>query len=186
MSLNWDDMVLVGRIARAHGIRGQVIVAAETDFPEERYRPGSVVYIRRGAGDGPIEPLTITAVRFHRGRPIIQLEGVDTMNAAEELAGHDLRVSTEALQPLPPGMFYHHDLVGCAVETPEGLPIGAVIRVEGAGEGSRLVVQGRGLEEVLIPMNDAIIVGVHVAGRRIVVQPPDGLLDVNVTRKQKV
>jgi 16S rRNA processing protein RimM len=182
----WDDMVLVGCIARAHGNRGQVIVDPETDFPEERYKPGSVVYVRRDEKSAAVEPLTITAVRFHRGRPIIALEGVDTMNAAEELAGSELRVSTDALQPLPPGTFYQHDLVGCAVETPEGMAIGTVTSVEGAGVGSRLVVQGRGGAEILIPMTEAIVVGVHLAARRILVQPPDGLLDLNVTRKQKL
>jgi 16S rRNA processing protein RimM len=181
----WDDMVMVGRIARAHGNRGQVIVDPETDFPEERYKPGSVVYVRPDEKSVMVQPLTITAARFHRGRPIIALEGVDTMNAAQELAGTELRVGTDALQPLPPGTFYQHDLVGCAVETPEGVAIGVVTGVDGSGVGSRLVVQGRRGAEILIPMTDAIIVGVHLAARRIVVQPPDGLLDLNVTRKQK-
>jgi 16S rRNA processing protein RimM len=162
-----------------------VIVDPETDFPEERYKPGSVVYVRRDEKSAVVEPLTITAVRFHRGRPIVALEGVDTMSAAEELAGSELRVSTDALQPLPPGMFYRHDLIGCAVETPEGISIGTVAGVEGAGAGSRLVVQGRRGAEILIPMTDAIVVGVHLAARKILVQPPDGLLDLNVTRKQK-
>jgi 16S rRNA processing protein RimM len=175
-------MVVVGRIARAQGHRGQVIVDPATDFPEERYKPGSTVYVQRG---GALEPLVITAARFHRGRPVIVLEGVDTMNAAEDLAGSELRVAVDALQPLPPGMFYEHDLVGCAVDTAEGLPVGVVTRVEGGGEGSRLVVQGKGADEILIPLTDAIVVGVHLAARRIVVRPPDGLLDVNVTRKQR-
>jgi 16S rRNA processing protein RimM len=178
----WDDMVLVGRIARAQGHRGQVIVDPATDFPEERYKPGSTVYIQRG---GAVEPLVITAARFHRGRPVIALEGVDTMNAAEDLAGSELRVAVDALHPLPPGRFYEHDLIGCAVETTEGLAVGVVTKVEGGGDGSRLVVQGRGADEILIPMTDAIVTGVHLAARRIVVQPPDGLLDVNVTRKQR-
>ena len=184
MSLNWDDMVLVGCIARAHGNRGQVIVDPQTDFPDERYKPGSIVYIRRGAADAAIEPLTITAARFHRGRPIIALDGVDTMNKAEELAGSELRVAADALQPLPPGTFYQHDLIGCSVETPEGVAIGTVTSVEGAGVGSRLVVHGRGSVEILIPLTTAIVVGVHLAARRILVEPPDGLLDLNVTRKQ--
>ena len=107
------------------------------------------------------------------------------MNAAEELAGQELRVTVEALHPLPPGRFYEHDLVGCAVETTDGFPVGVVSKVEGGGAGSRLIVQGRGANEILIPMTDAIVVGVHLAARRILIQPPDGLLDVNVTGKQR-
>ena len=120
-------MAVVGRIARAHGNRGQVIVDPETDFPDERLRAGSVLHIRRA---GAIEPLTVETVRFHRGRPIIGIAGVGTMDAAEALAGTELRVDVEALQPLPAGMFYRHDLVDCAVETPRGEPIG---RVTGVG-----------------------------------------------------
>lgn len=182
MSLNWDDMVLVGRIARAQGHRGQVIVDSATDFPEERYKPGSTVYVRRGES---VDPLIITASRMHQGRPVIAIEGVDTMNAAEDLAGSELRIAIDALQPLPPGMFYEHDLIGCAVDTTEGLAIGVVTKVEGGGEGSRLVVQGSGADEILIPMTEAIVTGIDLKARRIVVQPPDGLLDVNVSRKQR-
>jgi 16S rRNA processing protein RimM len=182
--MTWEEMALVGRIARAHGNRGQVIVNPDTDFPEDRYKPGSVVYVRRNDGSA-IEPLTIGAVRFHRGRPVIALEGVDTMSAAEELAGCELRIETSALQPLPSGTYYHHDLVGCDVETTEGITIGSVERVEGDGAGSRLLVKGRSGAEILIPLIDAIVVGVHMAARKIVVQPPDGLLDLNVTRKQR-
>ena len=178
----WEEMVVVGRIARAQGHRGQVIVDPATDFPEERYKPGSTVYIQR---NGTLEPLVITAARFHRGRPVIAIEGVDTMNAAEGLAGCELRVTVDALHPLPPGMFYEHDLIGCTVDTEAGLTVGTVTRIEGGGEGSRLVVHGRGADEILIPLTDAIVVGVHLAARRIVVRPPDGLLDVNVSRKQK-
>lgn len=177
----WDDMVLVGRIARAHGIRGQVIVDPATDFPEERFKPGSVLSIQRG---GAIEALTVGQVRFHRGRPIIGLEGIETMNAAETLAGTELRVSIQSLQPLPPGSYYHHDLIGCSVETPNGDRVGQVRGVEGDGVGSRLVVESAS-GDVLIPMVEGIWVAIDVAGRRIIVDPPDGLLDVNVTKRQR-
>jgi len=184
----WDDMPLVGRIARAHGNRGQVIVDPETDFLDERYKPGSVVYIRREANSdrsGGIVPLNITEARFHRGRPIIALEGIDTMSAAEGLAGAELRIEADALQPLPHGSFYQHDLVGCSVEMPDGVAIGTVTSVEGSGVGARLVVQGGRGREILIPLAEEIVVGVHLGARKIVVQPPDGLLDLNVTRRQR-
>lgn len=174
-------MVLVGRIARAHGNRGQVIVDPATDFPEERFKAGSVVHIRRG---GAAEPVTIESVRFHRGRPILGLAGIDTMDAAEALAGIELRISDDALQPLPAGSYYHHDLIGCSVQTPRGEPIGRVTSVEGDAAGSRLVVetpQG----EVLIPMAEGIWQSVDLPARKIVVEPPEGLLDLNVTKRQR-
>ena len=178
---NWDDMVLVGRIARAHGTRGQVIVDSATDFPEERFKTGSVMQIRRGDA---AEPVTIESVRFHRGRPIIGLAGIDTMDAAEALAGSELRITDEALQPLPTGSYYHHDLIGCTVETRDGDTIGRVSAVDGDAAGSRLVVQTRN-GEVLIPMVEGICQSVDVPARRIVVEPPEGLLDLNVTKRQR-
>jgi 16S rRNA processing protein RimM len=174
-------MVVVGRIARAHGNRGQVIVDPVTDFPEERFKAGSVLEILRENG---IESLTVEHVRFHRGRPILELAGVETMDAAEALAGIELRVQTGALLPLPPGSFYHHDLIGCAVETQNGERIGEVARVEGEASGSRLVIM-RGSAEILIPLAQGICVSVDIGGRKIVVEPPDGLIDLNVTHRQR-
>ena len=181
MAAEWDEMPLVGRVARAHGNKGQVIVDPETDFPDARYKPGQVVFTRRL---GSIEPLTVAAVRFHRGRPIVAFEGVDTMDAAEALAGAELRIEAESLQPLPEGAYYHHDLIGCTVETAEGVRVGTVEGVEGAGGGSRLVVRGRRGNEILIPLADEICVSVQVRGRKIVVRPVDGLLDLNAARRE--
>jgi 16S rRNA processing protein RimM len=178
---NWDDMAVVGRIARAHGNRGQVIVDPETDFPEERFKPGSVLQIRRGNATESVE---VENVRFHRGRPIISLAGIDTMDAAEALAGRELRVGPDALQPLPEGSFYRHELIDCVVETRRGEVIGRVISVEGDARGSRLVVESRN-GEILIPLAEDICVAVDVAGRKILVEPPEGLLELNVTKRQR-
>lgn len=178
---NWDEMAVVGRIARAHGNRGQVIVDPATDFPEERFKPGSVLQIRRGNATESVE---VENVRFHRGRPIIGLAGIDTMDAAEALAGSELRVGPDALHPLPRGSFYHHDLIDCVVETRGGEAIGRVTGVEGDAHGSRLVVESRN-GEVLIPLAEDICVAVDVAGRKILVEPPEGLLELNVTKRQR-
>ena len=177
----WDDMPVVGRIARAHGNRGHVIVDPATDFPEERFKPGSVLQIRRG---NTTEAVAVEHLRFHRGRPIIGLAGIDTMDAAEALAGSELRIGVDALQPLPVGSFYRHDLIDCAVETPRGEAVGRVIGVEGDAAGSRLVVESRS-GEILIPLAEGIVVAVDLAGRKIVVEPPEGLLDLNVTKRQR-
>src|SRR2546430_1945001 len=88
--MEWDAMAVVGRIARTHGLKGQVIVNLETDFPEERFKPGATMFTTRGA-------LTITTARFQNGRPVIGIEGVETINDAEELAGLELRVPVEEL-----------------------------------------------------------------------------------------
>ena len=100
------------------------------------------------------------------------------MNAAEALAGYELRVPVSWLMPLPAGTFYRHDLVGCHVETTDGSPVGVVREVEGTLTLSRLVVAG-GKGDIQIPLVAAICTTVDVANKRIVVDPPVGLLDVN-------
>ena len=168
-------MALVGHIARAHGIRGQVIVNPETDFPDERFQPGAELFIERG---GAVETLMVTAARFHRARPVISLAGVETMNDAEALAGLELRVPIDRLAALPSGTFYRHDLIGCRVETRDGTAVGLVRDVEGTLTGSRLVVDGAD-GEVLIPLVAAICTEVDPAAKRIVIDPPEGLIEAN-------
>lgn len=172
-------MAVVGRIARAHGIRGQVIVNPETDFPDERFRPGAELFVRRGGG---VEKLRIASARFQHERPVIAVDGIETMTDAEALAGCELRVPREQLMALPAGAFYRHDLIGCRVETATGAAVGVVEDVEEAGGGHRLVVAGAD-GEILVPLASHICVGMDVDAKRIVIDPPDGLLDLNVSHR---
>ena len=166
-----DDLLLVGRIARAHGNRGQVIVNPETDFMEERFRAGQVMLV--GAADRA-EPHTIREVRFHQGRPIVGFDGVSTMDDAEGMAGRELWIEASSIEPLPEGTFYRHDLVGCDVRDTEGRPLGRVTAVEGTLDRSHLVVDG----DIMIPLVDGICVRVDVAAKVVVVKPPDGLVEL--------
>jgi 16S rRNA processing protein RimM len=168
-------MVLVGRIARPHGVRGQVIVNPETDFVDDRFVSGATMWVRSGQGE---EALTITSARVQNGRPVVGFEGFSSIEAVERLAGLELRVPEDALQTLDAGLYYQHQLVGCAVETVGGERIGDVSRVDGGAGGSVLAVRGaRG--EVLIPFAEHICVEIDVGARRIRVDPPDGLLELN-------
>jgi len=169
-----SDLILVGRVARAHGNKGQVIVNPETDFPGERFAAGNVLVLEQ---NGASVEKTIASVRFQQGRPIVGFAGVDTMNDAEALAGAELKVSAASIAPLPENTFYRHDLVGCEVKDTSGRVIGRVTDVEGPLERSRLVVAGeRG--EVQIPMVAEFFVSADLAARVIVVDPPNGLLDL--------
>lgn len=169
-----DELVLVGRIARTHGIRGDVLVNPETDFPEERFVEGRVLRLEMA---GRSEPITIASVRFHQGRPLVGFAGVDTMDAAEALVGAELRMPEAEIPPLPAGTYYRHDLVGCEVTDTKGQTIGRVTSVDGPLEQSRLVIAGpRG--EVMVPMVGGICVRVDPGAKVIVVDPPAGLLDL--------
>jgi 16S rRNA processing protein RimM len=167
--------LLVGRVARAHGNRGQVIVNPETDFPAERFAAGNVLIVEH---EGGTVERRITAVRFQQGRPIVSLDGIDTMNDAEALAGAELKVPASALAPLPAGTYYRHDLVGCEVRTKDGRVVGTVTDVQGPLERSLLVVAAAG-GEVMIPMVEGIVLEVDAEARRILADPPDGLIDTH-------
>ena len=167
----WEDMVLVGTIARPHGIRGQVVINPETDFVEQRFAPGATLWTRD-------RELTIASMRLQGGRPVVGFEGFARIEDVEGLAGVELRVPESELQPLQEGSYYQHQLVGCVVETLSGASVGTVQRVDGGAAGSLLVVAGeRG--EVLVPMVASICVTIDVEARRIVIDPPDGLLELN-------
>jgi 16S rRNA processing protein RimM len=157
-----------------------VVVNVETDFPEERFKPQATLFVRRGE---TVESLTITTVRFQQGRPIVGLAGVDDVDGARAYAGAELRVPAAWLAPLPEGVFYRHDLVGCEVVTRDGAVVGLVREVEGTMSGSRLVLdtpEG----EVLIPLAVDICVSIEPRQRRIVIEPPDGLLELNITGRR--
>jgi 16S rRNA processing protein RimM len=174
-------MALVGRVAKPHGLRGDVIVNPETDFVEERFAVGETFWTRSDRGD---EALTIVAVRVQNGRPVVGFDGFGRVEDVERLAGLELRVPEETLQPLGEHIYYQHQLIGCAVDTTGGERIGDVTRVDGGIGGSLLVVDGpRG--EVLVPLTLAICVEIDVAAKRIRIAPPEGLIELNETRASR-
>jgi 16S rRNA processing protein RimM len=117
-------------------------------------------------------------MRFQHDRPVIGFVGVDDRNSAIALAGTELRVPVDRLAALPDGVFYHHDLIGCEVQTVDGATVGAVTKVEGTMGRSRLVLEtGRG--ELLIPLVSEICTTIDPAAKRIVIDPPEGLLELN-------
>jgi 16S rRNA processing protein RimM len=177
----WDDLVVVARVARSHGRRGEVILNSETDFPEQRFAAGNRLMVRRGA---EAEALVVRSVWFMKARPVVGFEGFESIDDADTLAGRELRIPADELAELPRGMFYHHDLVGCRVETAGGDVVGEVVAVEGSGETSRLVV-GTPRGEELIPLVSDIVPVVDTPARRIVVAAPEGLLGLNETARSR-
>ena len=172
-------MAVVGTIARAHGNRGQVIVNPETDFPGDRFQAGAELFVEDA---GAVRVLRVVAMRMQRDRPVVAFDGVATMDDAEALAGRELRVPVDRLAALPQDTFYRHDLIGCSVETASGEAVGVVQDVEGTVTGSRLVVRGE-WGEILIPLVSEICRVIDPAAKRIVVVPPEGLLELNAQRK---
>ena len=177
----WEQMALVGRVARAHGNRAEVIVNVETDFPEDRFLSGNVVY---ADVEGQTRSLQIASVRFHTTRPVLAFEGIDTMDQAESMAGCELRVPDADLMPLPPNSYYHHQLMGCVVHTVAGTILGTVTGIHGSLGFHRLLVcpsdnQDGLQDEIEVPLVESICVRVDPEHGLVVVDPPEGLVELN-------
>ncbi|MFC6017411.1 ribosome maturation factor RimM [Plantactinospora solaniradicis] len=189
-------LLVVGRIGRPHGIRGEVTVEVRTDDPEARFAVGTVLRTDPAAESGtrapaasPVtdhgelvrvpESLRIEAVRWHQGRLLICFDGVYDRDVAEALRGTLLVVdSAELSAPTDPDEFNDHQLVGLAVVTTSGESLGEVARIDHAPASDLLVLRRPEGRTALIPFVKAIVPEVDLAGGRVVVDPPAGLLDL--------
>ncbi len=164
---------MVGRVGRPHGVRGEVSVDVRTDSPDERFAVGA----QCAAGDGLA--LTVASVRPHGGRLLVRFDGVDDRTAAEALRGTLLTVDVHRLPPTgDPDEFHDHELEGLLVVDPAGATLGTVREVL-HGPGADLLALDTDAGEVLVPFVRAIVPEVDVAGRRVVVDPPQGLFDAH-------
>ena len=168
-----DEVVAVGRIGRAHGVRGDVFVEPWTDAPEERFADGAVVY----AGDDR-RPLTVAETRSHSGKLVVHFVGLDDRGAVEAVRGSVLVVPAAARPPLAdPDEFYDSDLLGLAVSTVDGTPLGPVTDVLHSPAGSLLAVDWAG-RELLVPFRREVVPTVDLTRKVAVIDPPDGLLEL--------
>ncbi len=166
---------MIGEIARTHGLAGGLRVTPLTDRPERFTRVRDCV-LWRAAADRR-EPRTITAACLAGDHVLLSLAGCDTVDAARRLVGAFVALpETEALPP-GPGRFYPWQLAGCRVVTETGSEVGRVARIETTPAHDLWVVDAGG-REVLIPAVAEIVAEVDVAGRRVVVRPPEGLLEL--------
>ena len=166
-----DTKRVVGRIGRPHGLRGEVMVAVHTDFPEQRFALGS--QLRSDTG----RTLTVESVRPHKGALLVRFSEVADREAAAELRGHTLRIDAAELPELDdPDEFYDHQLEGLVAVGPGGAVIGTVREVIHA-PASDLLVLDTGHGDVLVPFVRAIVPEVDLATGRVVLDPPAGLLD---------
>ena len=169
------DLVAVARIARPQGIRGEVIADLLTDFPE-RFAQLDEVHLAKP--NSAVECRTLEASRLQNGRVVLKLKGCDTRTDAETLRDARVLVTSEKLVKLPSDTFYDFDLLDCAVSTTAGQSVGKVVDVQKYGAAPLLAVKSDGGKEVLIPLTNSICLEVDVAQKRIVIEPPEGLLDL--------
>lgn len=171
--------LVVGRVAKSHGIRGEVVVDVCTDVPDERFAVGTVLRGRPGRG-GDEKNYTVTAARQHAGRLLLSLAEVSDRTAADALRGTLFLIdSADVDSGNDPDEFYDHELEGVAVTTVDGDEVGVVAAVLHLPANDVLAVTTSDGREVLVPFVREIVPTVGVDG--IVIDPPDGLLDVGAS-----
>ncbi|WP_346055896.1 ribosome maturation factor RimM [Amycolatopsis dongchuanensis] len=167
--------VVVGRVAKSHGVRGELAVDVRTDSPEERFAAGAVLTARHR--DGRTRELTIAAARPHSGRLLVTFEQIRSREEADAVRGVLLLADTADLPPTDdPDEFYDHELEGLRAELADGTVVGAVREIVHAPGGELLSLDREG-RTVLVPFVREIVPVVDVAGGRVVLDPPEGLLD---------
>jgi 16S rRNA processing protein RimM len=170
--------LVVGRVGRPHGIRGELTVQVHTDDPDLRFAAGSVL-ATEPADRGP---LTISSSRWHSGRLLVRFAGYADRTTAEDLRGTLLVMDSAEVGPTAdPDEFHDYELIGLEVVTVTGYPVGVVTDVLHQGQ-NLLVVRpapdNSGCEEILVPFVAAIVPEVDVKAGRLVIDPPPGLLDL--------
>jgi 16S rRNA processing protein RimM len=162
------EYLAVGRGLRPHGVRGDLVLGPLTDFPEHLAQV-ETVYV----GDDA-EPHALETARLHRQHLIIHLAGVDDREAAEAYRDRLVQIRADLAAPLPPGRFYHHQVVGLHVVTDDGEPLGEVVEVLETGANDVYVVAGHG-GEVLLPAIKDVILSIDLEAQQMRVHLLDGL-----------
>jgi 16S rRNA processing protein RimM len=167
-----DDLVAVARIAKPRGLKGELAADILTDFPE---RFDDLVDIKAVMPDSTTRELKIERHWFQSGRVVLKFEGVDSVEAAEELRNAEICIDEDEAVELDEGEYFDWELAGCEVKTLDGTWIGTVRELMRTGATEILVVDGE--KEYLIPFAESICTEVDVENKVIVIDPPEGLLE---------
>lgn len=175
--------LVVGRVVKSHGVRGELVVEVRTDSPEDRFASGTRLVGRLGRGRTAVDrPVTIEAARNHSGRLLVRLVEVADRDSADALRGMLLLVDSEQLPDNDdPDEFHDHQLVGLSVLDTEGVRLGEVVEIMHTAAGELLSITLDAGGEALIPFVTEIVPEVDIASRTCVIDPPEGLLDLSAS-----
>lgn len=167
----------VGRVVKAHGIGGEIVVEIRTDDPDARFAPGNTLRGKASRGGGERD-FVVESVREHSGRLLVRLAGVTDRDAADALRGTLFVVDSDDLPPIDESdTYYDHELEGLHVRTITGRDVGVVAEVLHTAAGELLAVR-RESGEALVPFVTAIVTSVSLDDGTIEIDPPEGLLDL--------
>lgn len=174
------ERLVVGHIAKPHGNHGEMFVWPLTDRPAEVFAPGRELLLGDETGaaddDGPV--LVVESVREFKRGLLVQVVGVESRSAAETLSRRYLLAPLEALGPLAEGEVFYHQLLGASVETVTGSPVGTVREVYETEPAHLLEVESAEGKRHLVPFTERVIRTVDPLAKRVVIDPPEGLLEL--------
>jgi 16S rRNA processing protein RimM len=162
----------VGQVVGVHGVRGELKVEILTDDPD---RLGRLRRVYVGRGDEEPQPVRLAGCRLHQGRALIKLAGCDDRDAAVALRGSFLQIPLAEANPLGEGEYYEHQILGLAVWTAAGEPLGEVVEILHTGANDVYVVRGPGHKEILIPAIANVVRQVDLEAGRLIVELLEGL-----------
>ncbi|MBR7927108.1 ribosome maturation factor RimM [Aerococcaceae bacterium zg-ZUI334] len=177
MKVRIQHMFKIGRIVNTFGIRGQVKVIADTDFPEERFKAGSTLYLLKD--EQVVETLTVAAAQLHKGTYLVSFENYTNINQVESFKNLWLAIDASQQQPLEDDEFYHHQIIGLDVVTTDGKMLGKVKEILSLGSNDVWVVKRSkpNLKDALIPYIDDVVKSVNLADNIATIELMEGLID---------
>ena len=169
-----SELVIIARAVRPRGLKGEVVAELLTDFPDRFEDIEELILV---SPDGKRTTKRLEDFWFQNNRVVLKVAGYDDVDAAKELVGFEFGVPESERVPLPADHYYDWELEGCTVKVGAD-SIGTVNSVLKTGGAEILVVTDNSGKERLIPLADSIVVSVDTAGKTIVIDPPEGLLDL--------
>ncbi len=168
------EFLEVGQIVNTHGIKGEVRVMSQTDFPEERFSPGSILFI--GTRDGEKVEIEVRSGRPHKQFQLVAFENHPTIEDVERYKGLTLFILKQQVKPLQENSFYYHDILGCTVVSLNNETIGEVSDILETGANDVWEVKGVNGKNHYIPFIRDVVKEVDVANKRVVIDVLEGLL----------
>ncbi|WP_291291533.1 ribosome maturation factor RimM [Enterococcus sp.] len=169
------EFLNVGKIVNTHGIRGEVRVISQTDFPEERYRKGQRLTLFR-ENKAPLE-LTVSGHRKHKNFDLLTFEGYPTINDVEPLRDGILKVTKDELGQLAENEYYYHEIIGLTVIDEQARELGKIKEILSPGANDVWVVQRKGKKDALIPYIESVVKQIDLEKGEVSIEIPEGLLD---------
>ena len=164
------EFIAIGQILAPWGVKGKLKVEVVTDFPE-RFSPQATIYINR-------QPMAIDSTEWHRGKAIIKLNTVDSIEEAQKLRGQPVEIPHSQLYSLPEGQYYHFQLIGLEVWTTQGELLGNITEILTAESNDNYVVKG-GEGKILIPAIEDVVKSIDLNKGRVIIEAIQGLLSLN-------